>query len=100
MKGLRLTVKKQLFYCKECGQTFTTQTPYIEPRCTISNDVKLMVMKKLAKVNSEKNVADSVFVSLSTVHQYSKILSASVKTTVNDELLDIFLLMNSNLQKM
>ena len=51
---------KTTFYCKECGQTVTAQTPYIEPRYTISKDVKLIMMKKLAKVNSEKDVDDTM----------------------------------------
>ncbi|TXZ93940.1 ISL3 family transposase [Vibrio cholerae] len=81
-----LQLKKQRFYCKECGQTFTAQTPYIEPRCRISKDVKLMMMKKLAKVSSEKDVANSLFISPSTVHRYLKEVSSSVKTTPNSEL--------------
>ena len=58
-KPLYLQLKKQRFYCKKCGQTFTAQTPYIEPRCRISKDVKLMLMKKLTKVSSEKDLANS-----------------------------------------
>lgn len=50
-------LKKQRFYCKGCGQTFTATTSHIKPRCTISNDVKLMVSQKLSGVVSEKDIA-------------------------------------------
>ncbi|ARJ51961.1 ISL3 family transposase [Staphylococcus lutrae] len=79
-----LVLKKQRFYCKACGQTFTAKTPYIEPRCTISNDVKLMVTRKLATVISEKDIANSVLVSPSTVHRYLKDLGEAVKTQPSD----------------
>ena len=45
-----------------------------------------MMMKKLAKVSSEKDVANSLFISPSTVHRYLKEVSSSVKTTPNSEL--------------
>ncbi|RTX77070.1 ISL3 family transposase, partial [Staphylococcus schleiferi subsp. schleiferi] len=67
--------KKQRFYCKACQQTFTAQTPYIQPRCTISNEVKCMMIRKLSKVISEKDVAESLCVSPSTVHRHLKEVS-------------------------
>ena len=75
-----LILKKQRFYCKACGQTFTAKTPYINPRCTISNDVKLIVSRKLTSVVSEKDIAKSILVSPSTVHRYLKDLGETVKT--------------------
>ncbi len=75
-----LKLKKQRFYCKACQQTFTAQTPYIQPRCTISNEVKRMMTRKLSKVISEKDVAESLCVSHSTVHRHLKEVSDSVKT--------------------
>ncbi|EOI7497066.1 transposase family protein [Staphylococcus pseudintermedius] len=44
-----LKLKKQRFYCKACQRTFTAETPYIQPRCTISNEVKRMMTWKLSK---------------------------------------------------
>lgn len=73
-------LKKQRFYCKACGQTFTATTPYINPRCTISNDVKLMVSQKLSSVVSEKDIAHSISISPSTVHRYLKELGEYIKT--------------------
>ncbi|WP_262569602.1 MULTISPECIES: hypothetical protein [Staphylococcus] len=32
-------LKKQRFYCKAYQQTFTAKSPYIQSRCTISNEV-------------------------------------------------------------
>ncbi|MCO4348080.1 ISL3 family transposase [Staphylococcus agnetis] len=81
-----LILKKQRYYCKECEQTFTAKTPYIETRCTISNDVKLMVVRNLANVVSEKDIAKSILISPSTVHRYLKDLGESVKTYPNETL--------------
>lgn len=70
--------KKQRYLCKKCGQTFTAKTPYIETLCTISNDVKLMVARKRAKVVSEKDIAKCILNSPSTVHR--EINGCRVKT--------------------
>ncbi|HAR6490664.1 TPA: ISL3 family transposase, partial [Staphylococcus pseudintermedius] len=75
-----LKLKKQRFYCKACQRTFTAETPYIQPRCTISNEVKRMMTWKLSKVTSEKDIAESLCVSPSTVHRHLKVVSNSVKT--------------------
>ncbi|ELP8740941.1 transposase, partial [Staphylococcus pseudintermedius] len=53
-----LKLKKQRLYCKACQRTFTAETPYIQPRCTISNEVKRMMTWKLSKVTSEKDIAE------------------------------------------
>ena len=79
-------LKKQHFYCKDCGQTFTATTPYIDPRCTISNDVKLMVSQKHSGVVSEKDIAHSMSISPLTVHHYLKELGETVKTQPSDVL--------------
>ncbi|QDW97695.1 transposase family protein [Staphylococcus agnetis] len=41
-----LILKKQRFYCKECWQILIAITPFIKIRCTISNDVKLVIVSK------------------------------------------------------
>lgn len=81
-----LMLKKQRFYCKVCGQTFTATSPYIDPRCIISNDVKLVVSQKLSGVVSEKDIAHSISISPSTVHRYLKGLGETVKTQLSDGL--------------
>ena len=81
-----IMLKKQRFYCKACGQTYTATTLYINPRCTISNDVKLMVSQKLTSVVSEKDIAHSISISPSTVHRYLKNLGETVKKQPNDVL--------------
>ncbi|UWF57310.1 ISL3 family transposase [Staphylococcus hyicus] len=81
-----MILKKQRFYCKACGQTFTATTPYIDPRCTISNDIKLMVSQKLSSVVSEKDIAHSISISPSTVYRYLKELGETVKTQPSDVL--------------
>ncbi len=81
-----IKLKKQRFCCKECGQTYTAKTPYIDACCTISNSVKLMMTKRLSKVISEKDIAEDLCVSPSTVHRHLKSLNESIQTTVNRSL--------------
>lgn len=81
-----LMLKKQRFYCKVCGQTFIATSPYIDARCIISNDVKLVVSQKLSGVVSEKDIAHSISISPSTVHRYLKGLGETVKTQLSDGL--------------
>ncbi|MBI5976109.1 helix-turn-helix transcriptional regulator, partial [Staphylococcus canis] len=66
--------------------TYTAKTPYIDARCTISNNVKLMMTKRLSKVISEKDIAEDLCVSPSTVHRHLKSLNESIQTTVNRSL--------------
>lgn len=75
-----LILRKQCFYGKECGQAFTAKISYKENRLTISNDVNLLVVRKLTNVVALADIAKSILITLSIVHRYFKDLGESVKT--------------------
>lgn len=62
-----LSLKKQRFLCKECGQTFSANTSVVDRNCYISNMVKQHILVDLTKKISEKDIASTNFVSHSTV---------------------------------
>lgn len=62
-----LSLKKQRFFCKECGQTFIAVSSLVDKFCSISNAVKSHILDQLTLKMSETDIARDHFVSHSTV---------------------------------
>lgn len=62
-----LELKKQRFFCKECGETFIAATSLVDKYCYISNAVKSHILDNLTLKQSEKDIARANYVSHSTV---------------------------------
>ncbi|SCT10046.1 ISL3 family transposase [Staphylococcus caeli] len=85
-KPAYLELYKQRFYCKACGETFTAKTPFVQPKSTISNPVKLAIAEKVSEARSEKAIAHDLLISPSTVHRQIKLIAQQVKPKLSDTL--------------
>lgn len=52
-----LKLKKQRYYCKHCGSTFTLTTDVVAKNCYISNNTKAAIALHAKEKISEKDIA-------------------------------------------
>lgn len=64
---LKLYIKKVRFLCKDCKRSFTPTIENIDPYCTISNKVKLMIVQEFEFIISFSNIAERYNVSITTI---------------------------------
>lgn len=62
-----LILKKQRFLCRDCNSSFIAQSPFVDPYCNLSNDLKRAILLDLMDVYSLESIARKYFVSPSTV---------------------------------
>lgn len=72
-----LILSKQRFYCKHCNNTFTASTSLVDKFKNISNNSNLQIRLKLMKKISEKDIADDVNVSTSSVNRVLNYISSN-----------------------
>ena len=63
----RLILHKQRFLCKNCNKTFTAETSLVGKYKNISNNTELQIRVELMYKQSEKDIANKLDVSVSTV---------------------------------
>ena len=64
-----IRLKKQRFICCDCKKTFTASNTIAASNCQISNDTKLLILKKATQKISEKDIAMHFNVSQSYVNK-------------------------------
>ena len=74
-----LRLKKQRFYCKTCGQTFTANTSLVERHCFISNPIKSHIALELQALQAMKTIGNRVAVSTHTVMRVLKTVGESIE---------------------
>lgn len=68
-------LKKQRFYCKECGATFSAETPEVKKHCFIANKVKQRICIEGNKELSMKDLAQDCYVSSHTVRRVLRLMA-------------------------
>lgn len=64
-----LRIRKQRYYCKDCGRTFTASTKLVDKGCFIANSVKTAILLKAQETVSQKTLAKEAGVSHQTVYR-------------------------------
>lgn len=64
-----LVLKKQRFKCKNCGASFTAETPIVKENCFISNYVKAQILDKSSMAQSIKDISVQTSVSSATAQR-------------------------------
>lgn len=64
-----LYLKKQRFYCKNCNDTFISETNLVDKNKNISNNLNLQIRLDLMEKSSEKDIANRNNVSSSSVNR-------------------------------
>ncbi|WP_414047399.1 ISL3 family transposase [Macrococcus equi] len=81
-----LILYKQRFHCKLCDAHFTAESNCVEKYCFISNNTKLAVIHKSTKIRSEKSIAESCFISATSVSRFIKQAAKEVNHNPMDSL--------------
>lgn len=81
-----LVLYKQRFHCKLCDSYFTAESRCVDRYCFISNNTKLAVINKSTQIRSEKSIAESCFVSATSVSRFIKLAAKQINHNPMDSL--------------
>ncbi len=82
-----LILNKQRFYCKNCNKTFIAETNLVKRNCNISVNSNLLIREELQTKISEKDIANNINVSHSSVNRVLD--DISTKAVLKHEFLPI-----------